>query len=315
MSADWRVIEGDCRTVLATLEAGSVQTCVTSPPYFNLRDYAHPGQIGLEDTPDEFVAALVGVFRSVRRVLADDGTVWLNLGDSYASPNGSGPQGNSSAARPKNREKALHEMRRPIVGAKPKDLLGIPWMVAFALRADGWYLRSDIIWSKANPMPESVTDRPTKAHEYLFLLSKSPRYFYDADAIREFDTTGHSDPGPRKQNGGGSVESLRGDWRGEPMAPTVGRNKRSVWTVATQPYPGAHFATFPPKLIEPCILAGSPEGGIVLDPFAGAGTTGMVALRHGRGFIGCELSPDYVRLARDRIIADAPLLNMASEAV
>jgi DNA modification methylase len=298
---------------------------VTSPPYFGLRDYGHGGQIGLEPTPDEFVTALVQVFRAVRRVLRDDGTVWLNLGDSYASDTkGSGGDGSTSSLgttghaqtpeatkRSGNRQRMTP--RKFNHGCKVKDLVGIPWMVAFALRADGWYLRSDIIWAKPNPMPESVTDRPTKAHEYLFLLSKGPRYFYDADAIRELDTTGHSDPGPRKQNGGGSIESLRGDWRGEPMAPTVGRNKRSVWTVATQPYPGAHFATFPPKLIEPCVLAGCPEGGVVLDPFAGAGTTGMIALRHNRSFTGIELSPAYAELARQRIIADSPLLNTHAE--
>jgi DNA modification methylase len=316
VTASWRILEGDCRDVLRSLDAGSVQTCVTSPPYFGLRDYGHDGQIGLEPTPDEFVAALVGVFREVRRVLRDDGTVWLNLGDSY---------NNRARVRPSSHQPGLNSMidsswssaaaragcRVSLRGGdlKEKDLLGIPWMTAFALRADGWYLRSDIIWAKPSPMPESVTDRPTKAHEYLFLLSKGPRYFYDADAIRE-DGAGRLDFGrmtsPARLDQGAP-------WKGGEKAEADGRNKRSVWTVATQPYPGAHFATFPPKLIEPCILAGCPEGGTVLDPF-GAGTTGMVALRHGRSFVGIELSADYVRLARDRIIADSPLLNTHAEA-
>jgi DNA modification methylase len=327
VTATWRILEGDCRETLASLDAGSVQTCVTSPPYFGLRDYGHEGQIGLEPSPDEFVAALVAVFRSVRRVLAADGTVWLNLGDSYAQYDG---QGNLDEPR----EPGLHgafrvapslstvaENRGPgrhslPPGLKRKDLIGVPWMVAFALRADGWYLRSDIIWSKPNPMPESVTDRPTKAHEYVFLLSKSPRYFYDAEAIKEpAEDIGREngrdgrDEDERARPPGARARTLaRLDYTER------GRNKRSVWTVATQPYPGAHFATFPPKLIEPCILAGCPEGGTVLDPFAGAGTTGMVALRHGRSFVGCELNADYVRLARDRIIADSPLLNSYAEA-
>lgn len=259
----WRIIEGDCRESLRTLDAGSVQTCVTSPPYFGLRDYGHDGQIGLEPTPDEFVAELVSVFREVRRVLRDDGTLWLNLGDSYASDfKGTG---GLNSKQPTNAG-SLYAPRKFNHGAKPKDLLGIPWRVAFALQADGWYLRSDIIWSKPNPMPESVTDRPTKAHEYVFLLSKSPRYFYDADAIREKladanaqRTTAHYDTADRygAGNGGnGGLDSLAARMRSGEHS---GANKRSVWTVATQPYPGAHFATFPPKLIEPCILAGSPE--------------------------------------------------------
>jgi DNA modification methylase len=440
----WRILAGDCRASLATLEPGSVQTCVTSPPYFGLRDYgtgtweggdaacdhirtvhenhkddrprgwdgpfrntgepklvgygAECGkcgarrvdqQIGLEPTPDEFVAALVAVFREVRRVLRDDGTVWLNLGDSYSGPpvgsfNGGGFKDKSAASG--GRDLTGHAQggaanKANLPGIKQKDLIGIPWMVAFALRADGWYLRSDIIWSKPNPMPESVTDRPTKSHEYMFLLSKGPRYFYDADAIREPHTTPGVAPGP-----GGSWEQ---DEAGRPGADGVrhlrghegGRNRRSVWTVATQPFPGAHFATFPPKLIEPCILAGTSEracgqcgapwervvertkmevtpgpkreawqaeddhartqvGGTmtqpptsrtvgwkptcghddptgtctVLDPFSGSGTTGLVALRHGRSYVGCELNEEYVELSRERIIGDAPLLNSYAEA-
>jgi DNA modification methylase len=332
--AQWRILEGDCRDRLGDLPAGSAQTCVTSPPYFGLRDYGTSGQIGLEPTPDEFVTALVEVFRAVRRVLRDDGTVWLNLGDSYATTASGNPQRSfngqgsdfgrgsfDSSHRDNGRRNRVPE------GSKAKDLLGIPWLVAFALRNDGWYLRSDIIWAKPNPMPESVTDRPTKAHEYVFLLSKGPRYFYDADAIREphedarvvdgvFTGTGgvnSIDYEPQTQGFNKPDGSLGGVVMKNRQYNPAGRNKRSVWTVATQPYRGAHFATFPPKLIEPCILAGSPEGGTVLDPFTGAGTTGMVALRKDRSFIGCELSPAYAELARDRIIADAPLLNSAAE--
>lgn len=312
----WSVVEGDCRDTLRTLDAGSVQTCVTSPPYFGLRDYGHDGQIGLEPTPDEFVAALVEVFRDVRRVLRDDGTVWLNLGDSYASaPKGNpGDKGNLNQSAPRGFEQGGAYGKANLPGIKQKDLIGIPWMVAFALRADGWYLRSEVIWAKTSCMPEAVKDRPTKAHETIFLLSKRSRYFYDADAIREAlapaTIADNRIPFSRPSNGNeGSVEI------GHPIpTPEAGRNKRSVWTVATQPFPGAHFATFPPKLIEPCILAGSREGDVVLDPFAGAGTTGMVALRHSRSFVGCELNPEYVQIARDRIIADSPLLNSHAEA-
>jgi DNA modification methylase len=338
-TALWQIREGDCRDVLRTLPEQSVQTCVTSPPYFGLRDYGAAGQRGAEATPDEFVAALVEDFRQVRRVLRDDGTVWLNLGDSYASS----PPGIQSGARYRTStlkgnapglssdgrlalETAgkLDTSRLP--GVKQKDLIGIPWMVAFALRADGWYLRSEIIWHKPNPMPESVTDRPTRAHEQVLLLSKQPRYFYDADAIAEpaigqnaHDLTGPARagvPGQSDQRGSREwrVEKEADDGNVAEFVATPTRNRRDVWTVATQPYAGAHFATFPPKLIEPCILAGSREGDTVLDPFAGAGTTGLVALRHGRSFVGCELSPEYADLARRRIIDDAPLLNSVSEA-
>lgn len=327
----FRIVEGDALERVAELEPASIQTCVTSPPYWGLRDYGSDGQLGLEATPEAYVANMVEVFREVRRVLRDDGTLWLNLGDSYA-----GYWGDKTAKREGRRSSAdtngwtndFNMNAKPdfhsafdASGIKPKDLVGIPWMVAFALRADGWYLRSDIIWAKPNPMPESVTDRPTKAHEYLFLLSKSPRYYYDADAIREelgeWSKKALASDWSRKekQTPGGQVpqgfvpERGLGNGYGDSINP-AGRNRRSVWTVTTQPFPGAHFATFPPKLIEPCILAGSATGDTVLDPFAGSGTTGMVALRHDRSFIGIELSPEYAAMARNRIYDDAPLLNV-----
>jgi DNA modification methylase len=284
---EFRVLEGDCVDQMQTLEAESVQTCITSPPYFGLRDYGHEGQIGLEDTPEEYVDRLVEVFREVRRVLRDDGTLWLNIGDSYAG--GSGNYGS---------------------GVKAKDLMGFPWQVAFALRADGWYLRSDIIWHKTNPMPESVTDRPTRAHEHIFLLTKSPRYYYDAEAIKEparnWGTRDRSQMRDGTKDPKLKHHGLAGrEWEENPM-----KNKRSVWTVPTKAYKGAHFATFPTDLIDPCVLAGSQESDLVLDPFAGSGTTGVVALRHNRNFIGCELNPEYAQMARDRICDDMPLLNM-----
>lgn len=329
----WQIIEGDCLSSMAALEPGSVQTCVTSPPYFGLRDYGHDGQIGLEPTPDEYVARLVAVFREVRRVLRDDGTLWLNLGDSYAGSWGNqGRKEGRGSQRPINGGMLTPVLdgRYPTTGSntgaippgadfKAKDLLGIPWLVAFALRADGWYLRSEIIWAKPNPMPESVTDRPTKAHEQVFLLSKQPRYFYDADAVREPNSasTLAAHDGLRTVATGSAPDrndSVNGfGGRMHCGYNEAGRNKRTVWSVATQPFAGAHFAVFPPRLIEPMILAGSAEGGTVLDPFAGSGTTGLVALRHGRSFIGCELNPEYAQLARHRIIDDAPLLNSVIE--
>ena len=320
----WQIIEGDCLSSMAALYAGSAQTCVTSPPYYGLRDYGHDGQIGLEPTPDEYVARLVAVFREDRRVLRDDGTLWLNLGDSYASSPPGNVRGVSEksglAGADSDRYRATliagHATKRDtskIEGVKAKDLLGIPWLVAFALRADGWYLRSEIIWAKPNPMPESVTDRPTKAHEQVFLLSKQPRYFYDADAIRSpHARTWDEETNGRGLYGGSDVRPNKNN--DLPVLPhPAGANKRTVWTIATQPFAGAHFATFPPALIEPMILAGSANGDTVLDPFAGSGTTGMVALRHGRSFIGCELNPEYAQLARHRIVDDAPLLNSVIE--
>jgi DNA modification methylase len=317
----WRIIESCAGPALRELPAGSVQTCVTSPPYYGLRDYGHDGQIGLEATPDEYVAALVDVFREVRRVLADDGTLWLNLGDSFHGGGYSNHRINGEEwllAHGGDRRRSRQQDRiNANPGLKPKDLIGIPWMVAFALRADGWYLRSDIIWAKTACMPESVGDRPTRSHEYVFLLSKASRYFYDAEAIREPDAG--ADHARQVLVGQPSLEPTNGLLRPHSGLRTpdgrdgLGRNKRSVWTVSPQPFPGAHFATFPPKLIEPCILAGTREGDTVLDPFAGSGTTGVVALRHGRSFVGVEINPEYVQLARRRIVDDAPLLNAPFE--
>lgn len=331
--AEFQLHTGDALTVLKGLESESVQSCITSPPYFNLRDYQVENQLGLEASPELYVERLVLIFREVRRVLRKDGTCWLNLGDSYA---GSGKGGQSEDKRSVNWQ-PKYGNKGAAYGLKPKDLIGIPWMVAFALRSDGWYLRSDIIWNKPNPMPESVTDRPTKAHEYIFLLTKSAKYYYDAKAVAE-PSTGR-DPGNKTHkyeeaynNGAkehrtkvglvaysfkrktattpppGQPTQHRED-RDEVFYNTETRNRRSVWTVATQPFPEAHFAVFPPELIKPCILAGSKENDSILDPFAGAGTTGLVSLRHGRDFVGIELNPEYVQMARRRLINDAPLLN------
>ena len=334
-----RVIFGDCRDTMRNLKAQGVrvQCCVTSPPYFGLRDYGHPGQIGLEKTPSEFVAAMVEVFDGVRDLLADDGVLWLNLGDSYNAAGRTGHGTRQGFKQGSNRASAekVDNCRPSVDNLKPKDLIGIPWRVAFALQADGWYLRQDIIWHKPNPMPESVTDRCTKSHEYIFLLSKSDRYFYDHEAVKEpaspasiarwnQDIEGQigSDRVPGKTNGNmkavggkGGKNAFRGQGhqRDSDTGPAnregrdmqdVGasetRNKRSVWTVATVPYKGAHFATFPPALIEPCILAGSRPGDLVLDPFIGSGTTGQVAQALGRQWIGCELNEAFSPLQQAR---------------
>lgn len=404
----WEIRQGRNLELLAEIPDESVQTCISSPPYWGLRDYGEDEQLGLEPTPEEYVENIVEVFRQVWRVLRDDGTLWLNLGDSYAGSvtgnTGRNDGDDDYCARTGGAKHLRHDYgaeraRARVVrnhGLKPKDLVGIPWRVAFALQADGWYLRSDIIWHKPNPMPESVTDRPTKAHEYIFLLTKQPRYYYDAEAIREVSTTeagtagtwdGNRDFGlPNgqtrfgKPNLGGSIDGRR--------------NRRSVWTVTTKPFSGAHFAVFPPDLIEPCVVAGSSpiacgecaapyerivekgeplieqqqaSGGdsngeyhglatknfesagaqdasatkarilagmverkttgwqptcnhsddsgksVVLDPFSGSGTTGLVALRHGRSYIGLELNPDYAEMSRNRIRDDAPLLNTGLE--
>lgn len=314
----WEIREGDCLDLLRGMEDGSVQCCVTSPPYWGLRDYGQDGQLGLEETPAEYVSNMVRVFREVRRVLRDDGTLWLNLGDSYCGYKGDnyGKKAGNLTARTLVAGVSPVTVGTPQTsGLKPKDLVGIPWRVAFALQADGWYLRLDIIWSKPNPMPESVTDRPTKAHEYLFLLSKSARYLYNHKAIKEQSIGTSSRPrfGGSKYGDDERPESRTKS--GNEYSDSGSRNKRSVWTVSSQPFAGAHFATFPPKLIEPCILAGSEPGDTILDPFSGSGTTGMVALRHDRSYVGIELNPDYAAMSRDRIRDDAPLLNTGIEAV
>lgn len=306
-----QILIGDNRKILPTLPDKSVNCCVTSPPYYGLRDYQHPDQIGLEETPEQYIETMVQVFREVKRALKDDGTLWVNIGDSYAA----GKVGRSDffeGKRPDGKNCDLKGYEKPkqralTDGLKPKDLIGIPWMLAFALRADGWYLRQDIIWAKPSPMPESVTDRCTKAHEYIFLLSKSQRYYYDAAAIAEpLAESTYQDKrlwkedyaAPRRErNYPGNPQ--QGSGLLKPNGET--RNKRSVWTVATRPYSGAHFAVFPPKLIEPCILAGCPEGGTVLDPFGGSGTTAQVANMHRRNAITIEINPDYVGLQKKRI--------------
>lgn len=301
---------GDCRETMRkwAKEGIKAQTCVTSPPYFGLRDYGRDGQIGMEETPEEYISEMVEVFRCVRDVLADDGTVWLNIGDSYCNSNG------FARASPEYQREGRNNMpandrkldKLHATGLKTKDLIGIPWMLAFALRADGWYLRQDIIWHKPNPMPESVQDRCTKAHEYIFLLSKSQKYYYDHEAIKD----------PVKQDWG-TRDRTEGKYHneGSGLQPHSGleksyemANKRSVWTVNTKPYAGAHFAVFPQELIEPCILAGAPVGGIVLDPFMGSGTTAQVAQNLGRQYIGCELNTDYKPLQDKRVAQQALVL-------
>lgn len=307
---------GECRAILRTLEPARFQCVVTSPPYWGLRDYGHADQLGLEPTPEQYVANMVEVFREVRRVLRPDGTLWLNIGDSYASGMSSDARtpeqrSSSSTLGPKRNglggSNAAHvsvsfSPRERDHGLKPKDICGIPWRLAFALQADGWWLRQDIIWAKPNPMPESVTDRCTKAHEYLFLLAKSERYFYDAKAIAE-EASGR-EPGNVAHKGAAAYADGDEHHRTKGGLLEIGardtRNARSVWTVASQPYPGSHFATMPPALAERCILAGSRIGDTVLDPFLGSGTVGMVAERNGRRWFGCELNPAYEPLIKQR---------------
>ncbi len=314
MAVNWLI--GDVREKLKQLADESVHCAVTSPPYFGLRDYGVAGQIGLEAMPAAFVEVMVEVFREVRRVLRKDGTLWLNLGDSYAGSNQTGGTNSKETGRRQERMIASRNTGAVPVGLKPKDLMGIPWRVAFALQADGWYLRQDIIWSKPNPMPESVTDRCTKAHEYLFLLSKSARYHYDAEAIAEpaifagkVVTLGEKSLSVGQANGANVAASGNGLLDSVTVKDT--RNRRSVWEVATAPFSEAHFATFPPALIEPCIKAGCPVGGTVLDPFGGAGTTGLVADRLQRNAILIELNPEYAAMGQRRIADDAgPLANL-----
>ena len=263
---DSTIFEGDALTVLRRLPAGSVRCVVTSPPYWGLRDYGIEEQIGLEATMQQFLHRLVSIFAEVKRVLSDDGTLWLNIGDGYTS-------GNRGYRAPdkKNPARAMDVRPDTPEGLKPKDLIGIPWRLAFALQADGWYLRSDVVWHKPNAMPESVKDRPARSHEFLFMLTKSERYFYDWQAMREV------------ADGGGM------------------RNRRSVWNVNTRPFAGAHFATFPPGLIRPCIQASTRPGDYVLDPFFGSGTVGLVCQEESRQYIGIELNPEYVALASERL--------------
>lgn len=295
---------GDCREIMKrwATEGVKVQTCVTSPPYFGLRDYGHSGQIGLEETVDDYVAAIVDVFKQVWEILQDDGTLWLNLGDSYYNYRpGKGQSlvkqtvSNTDQDLPQNCARRGNKQ----AGLKEKDLIGIPWRVAFALQAEGWYLRQDIIWHKPNPMPESMKDRCTKNHEYIFLLTKKPKYYFDNEAIKEpvkedWGTRDRSDG--KYHNEGSGLSPHSGLEKSYDMA-----NKRSVWTVTTKPFKGAHFAVYPPELIEPCIMAGSKVGDVVLDPFMGSGTTAAVAQRLNRAYLGCELNEDYKELQKERL--------------
>jgi len=298
------ILIGDSFEMLATLPSKSAQCCVTSPPYWGLRDYGVDGQLGLEKTPEQYVGNLRLMFEQVKRVIKDDGTLWLNLGDSYAA-SGKGGSGTTSMLNGGKKTQDICAIvgRTKAVGTlKPKDLVGIPWRVAFALQQDGWYLRQDIIWHKPNPMPESVRDRCTKAHEYIFLLSKSPKYFFDVGAIKEPSVEFQKVGARRREkfDGESFVEAKQRGW-GNNCGVSDFRQKRSVWTVTTKPFKGAHFATFPPALIEPCILAGSKPGDTILDPFFGAGTTGLVAQKHGRKYLGIEINPDYAEMARQRL--------------
>jgi DNA modification methylase len=279
------------------------QTCVTSPPYYGLRDYGHEGQIGLEETPEQYIAAMVEVFRCVWDVLEDNGTLWLNIGDSYYNyrpGKGQALVKQSVANNDQDLPQTCARRGNKLDGLKEKDLIGIPWMLAFALRADGWYLRQDIIWHKPNPMPESVQDRCTKAHEYIFLLSKSQKYYYDIDAIKE---EAHTTDASDRNRDESRLNNTPGRTRMAGLTTNhyETKNKRSVWTVTTKPYEGAHFAVFPQDLIEPCILAGAPVGGVVLDPFMGSGTTAQVAQHLGRKYLGCELNPAYAELQKKRL--------------
>ena len=296
------IYNSECRLGLKCLSDNSVNCCITSPPYYGLRDYGNDEQIGLEATPDEYFGMLVEVFREVRRVLTNDGTLWVNIGDSYAGSMKGAAQFPDNAMNYKQGTNRGTLSKATLVkqctNCKPKDLIGIPWMLAFALRADGWYLRQDIIWAKPSVMPESVKDRCTKAHEYIFLLSKSRKYYFDNESIKEpsttFDTSIRDRDNTKMNNTPG-----RSKMHGLTTNDYEMRNKRSVWTVATQPFRGGHFAVFPPKLIVDCIKAGCPENGIVLDPFMGAGTTAVVARKLNRNYIGFELNPDYVKIAEN----------------
>ena len=299
------VLFGDCRKTLPAF-IDEARMCVTSPPYYGLRDYGgEASQIGMEQTPEEYIQQLVEVFRLVRDNLTDDGTLWVNIGDSYYNYRSDGNYPKQTVSKTRQDLPTKTPVRgNKLEGLKSKDLIGIPWMLAFALRADGWYLRQDIIWHKPNPMPESVKDRCTKAHEYIFLLSKNKNYYYNNEAIKE----------PAKDWGTRDRSNGKYHNPGSGLVPHSGltksyerKNKRSVWSVTKKPYKGAHFATFPPDLIEPCILAGSEPGDIILDPFMGSGTTAMVAKQHGRYYMGCELHEDYGELIKNRVPEEQPL--------
>ena len=317
-SEKWKLLHGDAREMLLTLPSDSVDCCITSPPYYALRDYGYDGQIGLESTPEEFIEKLVSVFREVRRVLKPSGTCWINIADSYW---GSGSRGfdftklftENPTIQSKSRgtydNTNMPQLNGHVGVYKGKDLIGIPWMLAFSLRADGWYLRQDIIWAKPNPMPESVTDRCTKSHEYIFLLSKSPKYFYDYEAIKTDANPAYASRykyaffGSEEKHGAGRPN---GAINTEGLKVSDGKaNKRSVWFVSASAgytdHDGAHYATYNPELIEPCVLAGCPAGGVVIDPFNGTGTTGVVALKHGRKYIGIDMSKDYIDMSRRRL--------------
>jgi DNA modification methylase len=300
---------GDSRQSLLKIADGSVACCVTSPPYFGLRDYGNDEQVGAEETPAEFISTLVDIFREVRRTLRDDGTLWLNLGDSYA---GAGGHMSTSPMQATNRG-SLHSLA-PKFDRPAKNLLGIPWRVAFALQDDGWFLRSDIIWAKPNPMPESVLDRPTRSHEYVFLLTKSANYYYDAAAVAEPAVSWEGEKADPRAGAGRIAYAGKRDSGDEYLQEAFvvvneTRNRRDVWTLPPEPYKGAHFAVMPTELIKPCVLAGSQEGDLVLDPFTGSGTVGVVALRRNRDFVGVELNPDYAKMAANRIRDDGPLFN------
>lgn len=304
-----RFLLGDALEQLRAMPSEIVHTCVTSPPYYNLRDYGAEGQIGNEASVEEYINTLVEVFREVRRVLRPDGTLWVNIGDSYATRSGNQPPTNT-------RNSCGHTAKKTPSGYKYKDMIGVPWLLAFALRADGWYLRQDIIWNKSNCMPEAVKDRCTKSHEYVFLLSKSERYYFDAQAISEPATSAKGNA--RTFRGGGAYTGGRAhdnsaqvkrESHGNVENQTGRRNKRDVWTISTTGFRGAHFAVFPEKLVEPCILAGCPAGGMVLDPFMGSGTTGVVAKRLGRDFVGIEINHEYVKMAAARIAEAKPEIN------
>ena len=309
----WEIRVGNCLEKLNELPENSIHCGVTSPPYFALRNYQNDEQIGQEETPEEFVENLVEVFRGVKRVLRDDGTLWLNIGDTYSRGNRGKVVPPAGVAATKNDDIKYGDLETPKLNSHPvikqKDLIGVPWRVAFALQADGWYLRSEIIWHKPNPMPESVRDRPTRAHEQIFLLTKNEKYYYDAESIKTESKISRNRKTSHKRiaqdwEDGAELQTHSGFDKEYPKA-----NKRDVWSVSVKSYPGAHFATYPPDLIEPCILAGCPVGGTVLDPFSGAATTGVVACQNNRNYIGIELNPEYAKLSEDRLSKEVALEN------